>query len=115
MKEQITICTDSQAAAAILAASGTKSLPAADCIEKLTAQSQVNQVTITWVLGQSGTRQNETADRLAREGVRTRTIDPEPFIPLSLSRFKSQIRNWMGKKETDGMESLKGSGSANYV
>ncbi len=33
-KEQITICTDDQAAVAALAASGTKSLLVADCIKK---------------------------------------------------------------------------------
>ncbi len=36
VKEQITICTDSQAAVAAIAASGTKSLLVTDCIEKLT-------------------------------------------------------------------------------
>ncbi len=36
VKEQITICTDSQAAVAVLAASDTKSLLVEDCIEKLT-------------------------------------------------------------------------------
>ncbi len=54
MKEQITICTDSQAAVAALGASGTKLLLVADCIEKLTTRSEVNQVTIMWVPGHSG-------------------------------------------------------------
>ncbi len=47
VKEQITICTDSQAAVAAPAASGTKSVLVADCIEKLTVLLEVNQVTIT--------------------------------------------------------------------
>ncbi len=51
VKEQTTICTNSQVAVAALGASGTKSLLVADCAEKLTAQSEVNQVTIMWVLG----------------------------------------------------------------
>ncbi len=97
-KEQITIGTDSQAAVADLAASGTKALPVADCTEKLTVLSEINQVTIMWVPGQSGIQQNETADRLAREGARTGSIGPEPFLPLSLSRFKSKIRNWIEKR-----------------
>ncbi len=46
VKEQITIRTDSQAAVAALGTSGTKSLLVADCIEKLTPLSEVNQVTI---------------------------------------------------------------------
>ncbi len=47
----------------------------------------------------SGIQQNETADRLAREGARTSPIGPEPFLPLSLGRFKSKIRNWIGKRK----------------
>ncbi len=46
VKEQITICTDSQSAVAALAASGTKSLLTADCMEKLTVLSEINQVTL---------------------------------------------------------------------
>ncbi len=34
---------------------------------------------------------------LAREGARTRSIAPEHFLPLSLSRFKSKIKNWIEK------------------
>ncbi len=44
VKEQITIYTDSQAAVVALVASGTKSLLVADCLEKLTVLSVVNQV-----------------------------------------------------------------------
>ncbi len=60
VKEQITICTDSQAAVATLAASGTKSLLVADHIEKLTVLSEINQVTIMRVFEHSGIQQNET-------------------------------------------------------
>ncbi len=88
VKERITICSDSQAAVAALAASDTKSLHVADCIEKLTVLSEVNYVTGMWVPRHSGIQQNEIANRLAREGARTRLIGREPFLPLSLSRFK---------------------------
>ncbi len=87
------ICANSQTAIAALAASDTKSLLIEDWIEKLTVLSEVNQVTIMWIPGHSGIQQNETADRLAREAARTRPIGPEPFLPLSLRRFKSKIRN----------------------
>ncbi len=46
VKEQTTICFDSQVAVATLGVSGTKSLPVADCIKKLTALSEVTQVTM---------------------------------------------------------------------
>ncbi len=45
-KEQITICTDNQAAIAALAANGAKSLPVADYIEKVTTLSEENQITV---------------------------------------------------------------------
>ncbi len=52
VKEQTTICTDSQqVAGAALGVRGTKSLLAVDCIKKLTALSEVNQVTIIGVPG----------------------------------------------------------------
>ncbi len=44
-------------------------------------------------------QQNETADRLAREGARTRRIGPEPFLPYSINRFESKIKNWIEKRK----------------
>ncbi len=93
MKEPISICTDTQAAVAALAANGTKSSLVADCMKKLTVLPEVKQITIMWAPGHRGIHQNEIVERLAREGPRTRPIGPEPFLPLSLSRFKSKIRN----------------------
>ncbi len=49
VKEQITICTDSLAAVAALAACVTKSRFVADCIEKLTVLLEVNQVIIMYL------------------------------------------------------------------
>ncbi len=98
MKEQITICTDSQVAVAALAASWWKSLLVADCIEKVVTLLNENQVIIMWALGHSGIQQKET-DRLVRKGARTRPVGPEPFLLLSFSRFKSKIRNWIGKRK----------------
>ncbi len=74
-------------AVAVLGATGTKSLLIADCIEKLTAPSEVNQVIIMWVLGHSDIQLKETTDRLEREGAGTRLISLEPFLQLYLSRF----------------------------
>ncbi len=105
VKGQITICTDIQAAVAALAASGIKLLLVMDCIEKLTALSEVNQVTVMWVPGHSGIQQNETADRLVIEEATTRLIGPKSFLLLSLSRFKSN-KKLDRKKKTDRMVSL---------
>ncbi len=54
-KEQTVICTDSQrVAVASVGASGTKSLLVTYCIKKLTALSEVNQVTIIQIPRHSG-------------------------------------------------------------
>ncbi len=50
LKEQNTICTDSQAAIVALGESGIKSLLVADCTEKPTALSELKRITIMWVL-----------------------------------------------------------------
>ncbi len=99
MKKHIIICTDKLATVAAVGADGTKSLLVGDCIEKLTALSEVKRVTIMWVPGRSGIQQNETADRLVREVVGTRPIIPDPFLPLSLSKFKSETINLIGKRK----------------
>ncbi len=65
--------------------------------------------------GQSGTQQNETGDRLAREGARTRPIGPEPSLPLSLSRFKSKLRNWIEKRKQTEWETCESMRPANCV
>ncbi len=92
VKEQTTICTDNQVGVTARGASETKSLLVADCIKKnLTALSEVNQVTIIWVPVQ------DTTNRLASEGARTRLIRLEPFLQLSLLRFNPI--NWTGKKK----------------
>ncbi len=54
VKEQATICIDSQLAVAALGVRGTKSLLVVDCMKKLTALLEVNQVTIIWIPGNSG-------------------------------------------------------------
>ncbi len=103
--EQTTICTESHVAVTGVGASGTKLLLVADCTEKLTVLSEVNQVTIMWVPGHIGIQQKETTDRLMEEGARTRPISPESFLQLSLSSLIQN--NKLGyKKDRDGMESL---------
>ncbi len=76
-----------------------------NCIEKLTALLEENQVTIMWTPGLSGIQENKTADRLARGGARIRPIGLEPFLPLSFSSFKSKIRKSIGKRKY-GIKSL---------
>ncbi len=56
-----------------------------------------------WVPGHGGIhQQNETADKQAKKGARTKPIglEPlEPFLLLSLSRFRSKLWNWVGKRK----------------
>ncbi len=71
VKEQINICTWWVATAALVTRE-KKSLLVADCVEKMTALSEENQVTTMWEPWRSGIQQNETASRLARERARIR-------------------------------------------
>ncbi len=66
LRKRLVIYTHSQVAVAALGASGTKSRLVADCVEKQTAMSEVNQVTIMWVPGRSGIQQKETTDKLGK-------------------------------------------------
>ncbi len=99
MKKQITICADNYAAVTDLAENRTKPLLVADCIEKLIALSEKRQITIMWVAEHSGIQENETADKLVREGARTELIGLKAFLQPSLSWFKYKIRNWTGKRK----------------
>ncbi len=65
--EQTTICIDSQVTVAALGVSGTKSLLVADCIKKVTALSEVNQVIIIWVPGRSSQHSIERDSKLGSE------------------------------------------------
>ncbi len=42
---------------------------------------------------------NETAD-----GLRTKSVGSEPYLPLSLSRYKSKIKNWIERRKQVAME-----------
>ncbi len=66
----------------------------------MTALLEANQLIIIWVPGHSGIQQNKTADTLlVGEGAGIRLIGPEPYLLLSLIRFKFKIRNWIGKRK----------------
>ncbi len=92
-KEQIIICTDSQAAFAALAASEITSLLIADCTEKLTTLSEENQVTVMRAPEHSSIKQNEAVDRLTRNGATIRptgqsvyTSEKQPVDALKIHR-----------------------------
>ncbi len=45
---------------------------------------------------------NKTADGLAGKRVMTKPMRPESYLPLSLSTYKSKIKNWIeGRKQTE--------------
>ncbi len=92
-KEQIIVCLNNRLAITTPGASVTRSLPLGDCIEKLTAPSENNQVSTVWTFGQSGITQNETVDGLARQGTGTKPTGSKPYLLLSPSSYKFEIKN----------------------
>ncbi len=62
-----------------------------------------------------GTMQNETADMLAKKGARTKLIGLEPFLPTSLSRYKSKMKNWTEYVNKWNGKPVKNIGLAKYV
>ncbi len=115
VKKQTTIYSDSQATMTVLAASRIKPLFIVDGIEKLISLSEENQVTIMWIRGHSGTEQNETVDRIGKEGVRTIPMYLKLFLTLSCDRCKSKIRNCTERRKQINEKPMKCMEPANYV
>ncbi len=114
-KEQIIIFSDSEVAITALGASMTRSLLAADCMERLTALSEKNRASIVWTLGYSSIAQIGTADELTKKETRTKPTGLEPNLPPSQSRYKSKMKNWLKDANRWNGKPVKNIGPANNI
>ncbi|XP_017463685.1 PREDICTED: ribonuclease H-like, partial [Rhagoletis zephyria] len=90
--ESILIMSDSQAALKALLSFEVKSSLALECIHKLNALAEYNDIQLTWVPGHVGVVGNEEADQLARKAAASLPIGPEPFIAIGPSTIKEELR-----------------------
>lgn len=96
--QTICILSDSQAALRAIASPRVKQLLVGNCIDNLNMLSQSNHVRLMWVPGHSDFEGNEQADALAKNGAYTVSEIPEPAVPVSYSRCRLEVRNWIRKK-----------------
>lgn len=57
-----------------------------------------NVVKLYWIPGHRGHRGNEIADHLAKRGAKTVKHGCEPFLPVSNSFYKDEIKKWGSQK-----------------
>jgi len=79
-EKYVSICSDGQAALKALQAAKTTSLLIRQCQKALNDISTRHAVGLYWVPGHAGVRENEIADKLARDGSVQRFVGPEPFL-----------------------------------
>jgi ribonuclease HI len=92
--KRILIFSDSQAALRALSGLKVTSELVAECLKALSALAGLNEVTLVWVLGHCGIRDNEEADKLARQASAMPLSGSEPalWIPKCLAR--EVLRTW---------------------
>ncbi|KAJ8981785.1 hypothetical protein NQ317_000028 [Molorchus minor] len=81
----IQICSDSRAALLAIESSKVKSRLVLEYKKTLNDLASRNKVILTWVPEHSGVRENEEADRLAREGSAMYPNGPEPILGVPYS------------------------------
>jgi hypothetical protein len=88
MRKRIHICCDSRAALAALAKTTTKSSLVWECRQVLGRVSELNNVTLVWILG------SEEVDRLAKEGAIE--VPPNHFaaVPFNVGKKDSSRSIW---------------------
>jgi ribonuclease HI len=82
-EKHLSICSDSLAALKALGAVRTTSPLVHQCQDVLNDISTRHAVGLYWVPRHTGVRGNETADRLARNGLASGFVDPEPALGVS--------------------------------
>ena len=96
-RNNVSICSDSQAALKALWAAKTTSPLIRQCQQALNDISTRHSVGLYWVSGNAGVRGNEIADRLARSGSVHRFVGPQPFLGVSRQNIRRKMKRWMEK------------------
>jgi hypothetical protein len=90
--KEVTIYVDSQAALKALAKPLVKSGLIKECVEALNTLGKQMTVTLRWVKAHVGTRGNEIADKLAKEGSAQPWMGPEPCLPVGRHEMAKIIK-----------------------
>ena len=63
-----------------------------DCTKELNKLSRHNKVTLQWIKAHVGHLGNEKADELAKKGALAKVSGPEPFLPISSTLVKTNLK-----------------------
>ncbi|XP_074031018.1 uncharacterized protein [Leptinotarsa decemlineata] len=102
----VVILYNSQAAIEALSSFQVFSRLVGSCLSAVKELSTQNRVTLAWVPGHEGHKDNEKANVLAREGASKAMICPEPFCGLAKAYIKPSINSWMQAASIDWWNKL---------
>lgn len=106
--DKVLIYSDSQAALKALEKPVITSALVRQCKTALNKLAAGRKVTLAWVPGHQGTRGNEKADELAREGADETFIGPEPCLPIPARAMKGVISKKIAAETNARWRDMKG-------
>jgi hypothetical protein len=79
-----------------------------ECLNALSAQAGLNEVTLVWVLGHHGIFGNEEADKLARQVSAMPLPDREPALGIPKCSTREAMRTWSTNQHYSAWKDLPG-------